>query len=535
MKAVWMVRSRELARRIRFWTTIVGYDPRERSLSQSIYLIYVVFFFSIWGFTMLALLADQGAKILSLFHGSPPSQVSIIILLIIVLIIVTIIGYNSVKRSPFIFSETDAELICQTPANRRQVALTWFIGERSTEGMIFVALGVIFRFASLELLVHEQVLWSDLPSYFLAGLQVASITIPLYIAVIAIDYALGALRLRGDNDIPWLRWIPIGLGATIFILAIYDKSILSVFLWPLLIPLKAGFSEVHWLGGFTVAMTLAFIGLLALYTSSSRLNLSRAAQESRFRWAVQQVSWSGDTHLKREVLTREKLGSGHQASRIPGRIGAGALIWKDWVESLRVINIGDLIGWLGVFGLFLGLLLEPVWGTRLWAFILSCLLIGQRCTDRLRSDLRVWVITRQLAIQSDALLLAELVSPVFLTTLMAWIAMLVSHWLGYYHRISLVLLIPILVLCLALIAAFDILRHCRSSELLAGHVAELGVGGVVLGVILTGIITTLFYWLTFLPAEPVINCLITFLGLSFCGGMTYLILRLTTWSLNQIK
>ena len=54
MNAVWLVRWRQLASRMRFWTAIVGYDPRDHSLSHSIYLIYVIIFFSLWGFAMLA-------------------------------------------------------------------------------------------------------------------------------------------------------------------------------------------------------------------------------------------------------------------------------------------------------------------------------------------------------------------------------------------------------------------------------------------------------------------------------------------------
>jgi hypothetical protein len=526
MKAVWLVRSRELARRIRFWTAIVGYDPREHSLSQNLYLIYVMIFFSLWGFAMLALLANQGAKFLSLVPGLSPSEVSVIILLVVVMIVAIVNGYNCGKRSPFVFSETDAELICQTPVDRRQVALVWFIGDWIPGGLIFVALGVIFRFASLELLIKRQVVWTDLPRYFLVGMQMASIILPLYIAIMAFNYAIGVLRLRGDIDIPWIRWLPIGLGAIMIILGIYAKSILQVLLWPILFPLKAGYSEGNWVGGFALAIAFVVMGLLILYTASSRLNLSRAAQESRFRWAIRQTSWLGDTHLRHEMMIRKKLGAGHQASRIPGRIGAWSLIWKDWVESMRAINIGDIIGWLGIFGLCLGLLLAPDWGTRLWAFILGCLLIGQRCTERMRSDLSVWVTTRQLAIQSEALLLAEVASPVFFTTLLTWLAMLISRRLGYFPHISLILLAPILVLCLTLAAAFDVLRNCHSGELLVGQVPDPGAVGLILGVILSGIPLVISFWIMNLWNTLWMEWLIALFGLIVSVGLTYVLWKL---------
>jgi hypothetical protein len=72
---------------------------------------------------------------------------------------------------------------------------------------------------------------------------------------------------------------------------------------------------------------LALAGLLALYFASLRLNLSRAAQESRFRWAYQQVSILGDSQVTRQMKLRDRLGARHSPSSIPGREGAWALIW----------------------------------------------------------------------------------------------------------------------------------------------------------------------------------------------------------------
>src|SRR5512137_842411 len=126
MKAVWWVRLRQLTSQMRFWAAIVGYDPHDHSLRQAIYLVYVVIFFSIWGFAVLALLANLGSGLLSLIESLSPSMASIMILTAVLLVYAVIRGYSSTKNSPFIFSDADAELICQTPLDRRQVALAWF-------------------------------------------------------------------------------------------------------------------------------------------------------------------------------------------------------------------------------------------------------------------------------------------------------------------------------------------------------------------------------------------------------------------------
>jgi len=535
MKAIWFVRSKELAGRFRFWTAIVGYDPRDRSLNQNIYLIYVVIFFSIWGFAMLALLADQAANLLSTVQGQTASTVSVIGMLVLIILEFTAAGYRAGRRSPFTFSEADAELVCQTPVNRGQVALAWYFGDWIGSGMIFVALGVIFRYASLEIMEQKQVAWVDLPRYILAGIQVTSIILPLFMMVMAICYALGALRLRGEQDIPWLRWIPMVIAMVLIVVGLINRPILSALLWILLIPLKAGFGEVSWLGGFALAVSLTVLGILALYKTGLRLNLSRAAQESRFRWTEQQVRWLGGTSVRGDMVRREKLGIGHSANRMPGRTGAWALLWKDWVASVRGIQFIEVLSWLGIFGLVLGMIWAANWGTQALIFLVGCELIGQRCTERLRADLKVWTITRQLAIRSDTALAAEISSPVSLATLLAWLAMLIGHWLGYSVHISSFFLAPLLVWCITLAISYDILRHSQSSDLLAGYVTAPGAGGLIIGFVLGAIPLITVSWLVSHWSAPGADLIITLFGLIIGAGLAFAIWKLAATRYMTIK
>jgi hypothetical protein len=535
MNAVWFVRSKELAGRFRFWTAIVGYDPRDRSLNQNLYLIYVVIFFSIWGFAMLALLADQAAILLSTVQGQTASMVSVVGMAILIILEFITAGYRAGKRSPFTFSEADAELICQTPLNRGQVALAWYFGEWIGSGMIFVALGVIFRYACLEIIQQKQVAWMDLPRYILAGIQVTSIVLPLFLMVMAICYALGALRLRGDQNSPWLRWIPIVIAMILILVGLINRPILSVLLWILLYPLKAGFGEVLWLGGFALAVSLTVLSLLALYKTSLRLNLSLAVQESRFRWAEQQARWLGGTSVRGDMVRREKQGIGHGASRIPGRTGAWALLWKDWVASLRGMRFIEVLGWLGIFGMVLGMIWAVNWGTQALIFFVGCELIGQRCTERLRTDLRVWTLTRQLAIRSDTTLAAEISSPVSLATLLVWLALLIGHWLGYSVHISFYFLAPLLVLCITLATSYDILRHSQSSDLLAGYAAEPGAGGLIISFVLGAIPLIAVSWLAHFWRTPGADLFITLFGLMIGAGLAFLTWKLAAERYKTLK
>ena len=139
---------------------------------------------------------------------------AVIILAAILLLDATIRGYKSCRHSPYVFSEEDAGLICQTPVDRRLVALAWLFGDWMPACLPFVALAVVLCFASLQLTEQGPFLWSYLPRYWLAAFRVTSIILPFHLALMAGGYTLGSLRLRGKKIFPpWagfrsdLRWL----------------------------------------------------------------------------------------------------------------------------------------------------------------------------------------------------------------------------------------------------------------------------------------------------------------------------------------
>jgi hypothetical protein len=282
VKAVWLVRSRQVASRMRFWTAIVGYDPRDHSLNQNIYLVYVIIFFSLWGFAMLALIADLIAGALTFFKGFSPIHAAILLTIVILFADLLIRSYRYARRTPFIFSEDDAVLICQTPVDRRQVAIAWLFGDWIPAGLPYWAGVVALSFACQQLAKPEGIIWAHLPIYVLTGLRAASIILPLHLAFMTSTYLFGALRLRGDKDVKYLRLIPVGVGLSLLLIARFFQQSYRIMLWPVIFPLEAGFGTAGWLAGFSMVVLLAILSLLALYLVSTELNLSRASQESIF-------------------------------------------------------------------------------------------------------------------------------------------------------------------------------------------------------------------------------------------------------------
>jgi hypothetical protein len=282
MKAVWLVRSHQLLSRMRFWTAIVGYDSRDRSVSQRIYLTYVIVFFSLWGFAMLALIADPLARVLPLVKGFSPVQVAVILTTAVLLADALLRSLHYAKRSPFNFSEEDAQLICLTPVDRRKVAIAWLLGDWFPVALPYWAGVVALSFACQQLATPTGMVWLQLPVYILKGLRTVSIVLPLQLALMSFTYAFGALRLQRDREFTSLQRIPLVAGLCLLLLAIFLPTSLNIILFPILFPLMAGFGEAKWIGAFILVVLMAASSLLLLYLVTPQLNLSRAAQESNF-------------------------------------------------------------------------------------------------------------------------------------------------------------------------------------------------------------------------------------------------------------
>ncbi len=515
--------------RLRFWTAIVGYDPRDRSFRNYIYLLYVVVFFSIWGFAVLSLLADTGSAVLRLVSGFSPPVAAIMLIGGLLLIVAVIQGYRAGVHSPFHFSDTDAELICQTPVNRSQVAIAWFLGDWIAGALLYCALAVVMRFASLQMVIPGGFTWSLLPRFLLIGVQTTAIVLPLNMVVSSLVYVIGALRLVGGLENRWIRWVPVGIGVILVAAMLGGMPFAQIILWPALFPFSAAFGITHWLPGFAVILLLAGLSLLALYASGRGLNLSRAGQESRARRGLRQGAWMGDTPRSQKKKSRQALGFGHALSRIPGKEGIFSLLWKDGVAITRGPRLIKIITWLGIFGVNLAMLLAPDWGTRLWSFIIWVLLVALRGTHGFRSGLSVWVVTRQLPFSAREVVIANHSLTSVTAILINWISYGVCAFLGHPPPVFVLLLLPGAVLCLIQAAEFDILRHSQESELLVGQVAELGAGGLLIGVVLAGLPIILVSGLMSLHLVPGLAVLIILLGFFLSASAVY-----ATWSLAAL-
>jgi len=488
MRPVWMVRSRQIAQKLPFRLTLIGYAPRDRSLSHRIYLIYATIFMSLWRFTMLLLAAGAAATMLTVPRIGSANQAAAQLRLLILVIWFLFQLWQVSRRSPFVFSEEDAYLICQTPVRRSFVAISWFVGDWFPQALPFWALGMTFGFTMVEARLGGNGAFSDLFLHIASGLRALSAFFPLHMGLLAALWTLGALRLQGDRE--W-RWVP--RLALILILLVIGSLILGAIspefaalvapfggtiLWPFRYSLQPAFSLHAWTNGMVLAFGIAIPGLASLAIAGEGLNLSRAAQESTQREKLQSAQRYGMADLAREIKQRDRLGIGREPTPLPARTGLWVLPWKDVLQSRYGIGFGEIRNWLVLLGISLGLLLAPDLGSRLFLLAIWIFALGQRATARLRADLANWWMLRSLPFPAERLLLTELAIPWSLTA---------------------ALLLPTVCLILSLVAVYDILRQSKAEMFLNGNVPGISALTIVGGAVCIFIPAGMILWLNQLP------------------------------------
>jgi hypothetical protein len=541
MGAVWMVRSRQLFTSFRFWLALFGYNPRDHSFSQKLYLVYAAIFYLLWTFAVLSLFAGGAAQLLASLQnllGPASAGISSVANIAPAASLVGWLGlviwwliaaYTAARRSPLNFSEEDAYLICQTPADRRAVALAWLVGQWPASLLPIGTLAIILGFSLVEGAKRGFLTTADIPFYLLSGLRSVSIIVPLQLGLLSLAWTPGVIRLRRGREHAWVRWVAPVFGLILLaawlasvhggvsFLARFSQAPFASLAAPLMYPLQAALGLVAWPNGALAALAWAAAGLLVMLLAASRLNLSRAAQESRGQMTLVQTLLAGDARQVEVFKMQQRLGTQRRpsswlsapawADRSQKRTWL-SLVLKDLAQSARTNPLTRLWNWLSTFLIGAGLVLSSALRSQDWALAAILLAywslqIGNQATKRLRDDLALWSVLRPLPLRFKDLIGAEIMRSWIEASLVSWLGLAVGA--GIYALIRaasaalqtplaaaqplfqpggfliLILLAPILVALAIFGATLDVLRQSKSSNLLSGYAPQPGVLSVVLG------------------------------------------------------
>lgn len=542
MNPVWMVRSRQIASNFRFWLVLTGYNPRDRSLTHKIYLIYASVFWSIWIFAVLAWAASGLASFIQPINPGHTAETAAWIEGFILVGWFLFSIFSASRKSPIVFSEDDAFLICQTPVDRRSVALMWLVGDWPGSGIPFWALSAILGFTLVEVHLGGKATFANISDYLSAAMVGLSILAPLQFGMLSSIWAFGLIRLRGDREVRWLTWIPallcLGLIAIGFLagqispslngLDVLANSILS----PVFFPIRASFSLAAWLAGWLAALVWVGFSLLWLSHEAVDLNLSRAAQETTQTAAQKSAIVTLNQDAAEEIRLKRRLGTQKPTLTLPPLPGAWSLIWKDGLQSIRSIGLTSGLIWVQLFAAGLGALIAHDWGLILVAMLLWIIFACQAAVIRLNSDLKNWGLFTQLPFKPGRFVLMEIGLPVIAMVILGWAAAGIAGSSLLLPRAIVLAIIPELALITALSAVLDILRRCKSENLMAGIVPGIEVSSVALAGIF---ITILLGFYGFMNGPQLHSGLIDAVTFAIGIGEVFLLIRLVQRAFRKIR
>lgn len=530
MRALHWIRSRQELEELSYWLSLVSYNPKDQSLNNRIYLVYLLVFFSAWWFMVLVWFAGTGASLLALVFPSAILPGTIGLELIVLLIWFLTLMVLSLLRSPVTFSEEDAYLVCQMPLKPRGLVLRWSLMPWVRSVIPFLILAMVLGFSLAEVdLARQGVTDPDIFAYIVRGLRAALAMLPVHLAAFGLAWANGVWfmsrqRRKAAGIFPVVTIGVVGLLILSGALASFGGGVPS---WMAAISgvlpaiLRAGFTEGALGSALRIAGLADLVVILLLYLSAGRFSPSQAAQETQSQETNRNLRRYGFTNRVQDRKTQKRLGVVKRSTWLPRWQGSAAAIWKDLLQSWRSVTLSYLYHLLIFFSVGLGLVFISSLGGRIFLILTWALQATRFLTQRLREDLTHWALLRQLPLKPLDFILADLAFPGGLLLLVSLLGMAGGSLLGNQPLLSAGLSLPGMIASTAGVSAFMIFRHSRIDLLLSGQAPNINELGVFIAAVCAAIPVAVY---SLLPGFAgaiggmVVNILIGFIALNAAGN-----------------
>ncbi len=531
MKAIHWLRSRQEEREIAYWLSFVAYEKSDHSLSNRIYILYLILFFGVWVFVTLTFFASGGAILFELLSPQNPVHAALLVQMVLLAAWSLTSVWKAIRRCPVLFSEEDGLLIGQTPLPRAGIILRWMWMPWLKNAIPFWVVSVTLGFSLAEMTIPGAMGANRIFEYMGFGIRAWLAILPIHLLLFGINWLLGVVRLSTRiNSRRWL-WFALPLlilfyGFLIFSITGDVTPSVAQIVDKFLIFLRIGYTGVfNWLI-WMVNWIVTFLLLVILYLVSRNFSLGRAVQETGRLELINTANRYGFTSLVEQEKTQQRLGVERKPTRLPDIAGSGALIWKDILQTKRTFQLTGLLTWLQIFGFLFVIPVLPDIGSRGIVVILWIIQLAQISVKRIRSDLAVWPLIRQLPISHKKSLINDLGFTYFLAVLISLAGFLVGGVVFGTQMLGLAWLVPGMVAAISYAAVFDVIRRSRSGLLLNGSVPELSAGGILLGILFAGIpllIHVLVAGILGLLLSVLVSC-----------GMAYLAFELAAYAYRNI-
>ncbi|MBA4384482.1 MAG: hypothetical protein C0410_07075 [Anaerolinea sp.] len=482
MKAIHWLRSRQEENELGYWLSFAAYDQKDRSFINKAYLLYLVIFLFIWLMMMLFFFAKYGGMVLSLLNPGQGTATTITIEWV-VLACWNLFGlFQSARRSPIVFSETDKALLCQTPISRRMLVLRWLWMPWLKNALPFWLMALVLGFSTAELNFVGADPSNAIFSYVGFGIRALIHIIPIHFSMYIFQWIIGVLRLRKNDQRNWIIYPAVALGLITLALAFFTNSKLKGFS-PLNIAMTSDYINGDGSSPLLFGIGIALFLLGILFWLSHHINLNRAAQETSEIELMTTATRYGFTDLVEQHRLQNRLTSKRKISLGRRHKGDAVFLWKNQLQQLRGFSWKQLFPLLTIFSITMGLPLVPGFMSKLLALFFLVMQIGPLLTPRLRSDLACWPILQQLPIRKPKLLIYDLLPNLLLLFVICLLGLGVSAIITHAFAFNFLLVLPGLLATIGFTAAIDIFRKSKSDLLINGNVPTVGTQGVILGLI----------------------------------------------------
>jgi len=492
---VWVIFSRRTFSTLAYWLSSLGYNLRDKSASNLWYLVYFVVFWLLWVVAVFALLGSGLAPLLRTFSNGSPTETIIEILLYGLGMWWVYWMVNAGKRSPFVFPEEDAYLLCQTPVSRSAVALAWFAQSWFANAIPLAAVTGVLSFALVESSITGPIILPTILVYIRHSLLAVLLVLPLQMTLQASAWTIGAWRLQYKRPPIWFVLIPLPL--TIWIIA--DRvlnltfnlpmgSLLPFIHWPLKIAFVRN-TSIEWFGLFFYSIVVLSLSLWLLARTAKKMSLSRAAQETTTYAAIQTARMLNQFELADTIAARQRFIASPPSHLLIRSAAINILIGKDLQQILRSFTPLRIINWLLLIPLTVSIFIPGNYAIQGFSTLFWVVTFSGLATRRLRSDLARWWIIRSTPMRIERILFGELALSCLFAVLVGWVGLFFLFWLPWDFRIICFLCLPFITASVALSAANDIFRRSKARTLMSPSIGEENVPSVNLWGIIGGFVS----------------------------------------------
>lgn len=504
MRAIQWIRFRQESEELSYWTSFVYFDPKDRSFNSRLYLVYLLVFFSVWWFIVMIWFADAGAMLMTAIYPSSPVSLAVALVLVVLLVWFVVSMIQSLRRSPVEFSGEDAYLVCQMPLNPQWLVLRWLAMPWFKSLVLFLLLAIVLGFSLAQTgLVESGITGQDLGGYFRLGSRAVLVMVPLHLALYALNWVLGIWFMKHQRKmgallvvfalcLVVLASLGFGIAATFNVdLPGGFKALGSV----MADGLRIGFSEGS-LGNVLMAhWAAALIALVILFFAAKGFSSSRAAQETRAGVLLRNLRRYGFVEQAQEKKVQLRLKLDRRAVWLPAWQRTPAFVWKDVLQSWRTVKLATVFTLLGFLGMASGMAILPGLSGRMLLILTWTLQASTFLTDRVRQDLAQWAIVRQLPIEHQRWIAADLVLSGGIVMLISLVGLGLGGLITGQFPLVEALTLPGMIAAVAGVSISVVFRNARVDLLMSGQATGVNEFGVIGGAICAATPLIIYGWL----------------------------------------